>query len=108
MENNTLAKNPVDYNTPNSLAAIWSMMLPGLGQMMKRRYMAGLLWAMLVAGGYYAFFWPGIIMHGLCILDAALYKGNGSLIDLATWPKKLAFLTLVLFLLAYIIIRNSY
>lgn len=100
--------NPVDYNTPNSLAAIWSMMLPGLGQMMKKRFMAGIFWAVLVAFGYYAFFWPGLIMHGFCILDAALYKGNGSVIDLETWPKKLAFLGLVGFLLAYIIIRNSY
>lgn len=108
MENNSVSKNPVDYNTPNSLAAIWSMMLPGLGQMMKRRPIAGILWAVLVAVGYYAFFWPGIAMHGLCILDAAFYKGNGSIIDLDSWSKKFAFLGLILFLLGYIIIRNSY
>ena len=103
-----MENNPVDYNTPNSLAAIWSMMLPGLGQMMKRRPMAGILWAVMVAVGYFAYFWPGLILHGFCILDAAFYRGNGSLIDLETWKKKLAFLGLILFLLTYIIIRNSY
>jgi TM2 domain-containing membrane protein YozV len=72
MENNS---NPVDYETPNSLAAVWSMMLPGLGQLMKGRIMPGIFWAFFTAAGYYSFFWPGITLHTLCVLDAAFYKG---------------------------------
>lgn len=99
--------NPIDYDTPNSLAAIWSMMLPGLGQMMKARIMPGIFWAILVACGYFSYFWPGLILHALCILDAAFYKGHGSFIDLTSWPKRLAFLGLIIFLLSYIVIRNN-
>lgn len=108
MENNSVTNNPIDYNTPNSLAAVWSMMLPGLGQMMKGRIMPGIFWAILVSSGYFSYFWPGITLHALCILDAAFYKGNGSFIDLDTWPKRLAFSGLILFLLGYIIIRNDF
>lgn len=106
MENN-ITKNPVDYTTPNSLAAIWSMMLPGLGQMMKGRIMPGIFWAIMVASGYFSYFWPGITLHALCILDAAFFKGSGSFIDLETWPKRFAFLGLVSCLLVYIFIRNG-
>lgn len=104
MDNN----NPIDYKTPNALAAIWSMMLPGLGQMMKGRMMPGIFWALLTACGYFAYFWPGLTIHALCILDAAFYQGNGSFLSLNTWIKKLSFLVLVAFLLAYIWYRNVY
>ena len=97
MKTNT---NPVDYETPNSLAAIWSMMLPGLGQLMKGQIMPGLFWAFLTAGGYYSFFWPGITIHVLCVLDAALNKGIKT-----TWKQ---FLIIVPLLLMYIIYRNMY
>lgn len=107
MDNNTIT-NPVDYKTPNFLAAIWSMMLPGLGQLMKARVMAGILWAFLVAGGYYAFFWPGLTLHALCILDAGFYKGEGSLLSLDSWPKRLAFVGMIALLLSYIYFRNIY
>lgn len=100
--------NPVDFETPNSIAAIWSMMLPGLGQMMKGRVMAGIIWAALVAGGYFAFFWPGLTFHALCILDAAFYKGNGSFLSLETTKQKLGFVALIFFLLIYIVYRNTY
>lgn len=30
-------ENPVNHKVDNSIAAIWSMMLPGLGQLMKGR-----------------------------------------------------------------------
>ncbi|MFL5785042.1 MAG: hypothetical protein ACJ76H_10555 [Bacteriovoracaceae bacterium] len=100
-------KNPVDYQTSNSLASIWSMMLPGLGQLMKGRIMAGIIWAFLVAFGYFSYFWPGLILHSFCILDAAFYKGSGSLVDLDSWPKRIGFVSLVAFLLSYIVIRNG-
>lgn len=99
--------NPVDYKTPNSLASIWSMMLPGLGQMMKGQIMAGLIWAFLVAGGYYAFFWPGIILHTLCILDAAFIKGEESFLSLSNWKRRLSFLGTVAAMVAYVFLRNG-
>ena len=98
--------NPIDYKTPNSLAAIWSMMLPGLGQMMKNQFMPGIFWAICTAGGYYAFFWPGITIHTLCILDAAFYKGEGSFFKFETWKERGLFLLLITGLLGYIYFRN--
>lgn len=106
MENNFIQKNPIDYKTPNSLASIWSMMLPGLGQLMKGQVMGGLFWAFFTAGGYFAYFWPGLILHLLCVLDAAFSKGSGSFLTLVGWKQKLAFVCLLLFLLSYIILRN--
>lgn len=82
-------------------------MLPGLGQMMKGKIMPGIFWAALVSCGYFSYFWPGITMHALCILDAAFSKGNGTLMDLNTWPKRLGFLALLSFLLIYIVLRNG-
>lgn len=106
MENKS--HNPVDYETSNSLAAIWSMMLPGLGQMMKGRIMPGIFWAVLVSSGYFSYFWPGITLHALCILDAAFYKGNGSFLDMDSWGKRFSFMGLVCSLLVYIVVRNSF
>ena len=100
------SNNPVEFKTDNSLAALWSMMLPGLGQMMKGRIIPGIIWAGIVASGYYAFFWPGLIVHALCILDAGFYKGNGSFMELSSWPKRFAFLILIALLLGYIYYRN--
>lgn len=106
MGNNLSNDNPIDYKTPNSLAAIWSMMLPGLGQLMKGQVMPGLFWAFLTAGGYFAYLWPGLILHLLCVLDAALSKGDGSFLALKGWKQKLGFIFLLAFLLAYIVFRN--
>lgn len=107
MENNP-SENPIEYETPNSIAAIWSMMLPGLGQMMKGRIMPGIFWAILVSCGYFSYFWPGLTLHFLCILEAAFFRGNGSYFELNSWPKRFGFLGLVTFLLSYIVLRNYY
>lgn len=104
MENKS---NPVDFTPPSSIAAIWSMMLPGLGQLLKGRVMAGILWALLCACGYFTFFWPGLIIHLLCIIDAGFVQGNNSLLQLDSWPKRIGFFALIVFLLAYTIIRND-
>lgn len=90
--------NPVDYETPNSLAAVWSMMLPGLGQLMKGRVMPGIFWAFLTAAGYYSFFWPGITIHTLCVLDAAFYKGHKL--------SMVQFFVIIPVLIGYIFYRN--
>lgn len=99
--------NVTDFETTNSLAAIWTMMLPGLGQLMKGRVMAGIVWAFLVSSGYFSFFWPGLVLHGLCILDAAFYKGSGSVFKMKSWPQRFSFIGIVAGLLIYIVARNG-
>lgn len=108
MENNTPSENPVEYDIPNSVAAIWTMMLPGLGQMMKGRIMPGIFWGLLVSSGYFMYFWPGITLHALCILDAAFYKGKGSYLSFDTWPQRFTLVGVVVVLLVYIIYRNDF
>ena len=98
--------NPTDFQADNSIAALWSMMLPGLGQLMKGQVMPGIFWALLVGFGYFSYFWPGLCLHALCIVDAAFNKGHNSWIGFETPAKKVFFLTLILGLLSYIVIRN--
>lgn len=100
------SENPVDRPVDNSIAAIMTMMLPGLGQLMKNQVMPGIFWALAVGFGYFFFFWPGLFFHALCILDAAFNKGHNSWIGFDTWPKRITFIALILFLLTYIYIRN--
>jgi hypothetical protein len=104
--NPTDNSNPVDRPMPIALTAVWSMMLPGLGQMLKGHIMGGIIWSLSVAAGYYAYFWPGLVLHGLCILDAAFNRGKESWLGLSTWPQRLGLFTLVAVLLGYIYYRN--
>lgn len=98
--------NPVNNKVDNSIAALWSMMLPGLGQLMKGHIMPGIFWALATGFGYFSYFWPGLIIHTFCILDAAFNKGENSWIGFDTWPKRFAFLGVIAFLLIYIVYRN--
>jgi TM2 domain-containing membrane protein YozV len=99
-----MENNPVNTKIDNSIAAIWSMMLPGLGQLMKGQVMPGIFWAIAVGFGYFSFLWPGLILHACCILDAAFNKGTFAWLD--TPLKKVSFVLLVVGLVAYIIFRN--
>ena len=99
-------ENPVLHKVDNSIAALWSMMLPGLGQLMKDQVMPGIFWAFVVGFGYFSFFWPGLILHALCIIDAAFHKGENSWIGQNTFLEKIFFLILVLGFVFYIFIRN--
>lgn len=101
-----MSENPVNVKVDNSIAAVWSMMLPGLGQLMKGQIMPGIFWALFVGFGYFSFFWPGLILHGICILDAAFNKGENLWIGMDTLPKKLAFSALIMMLITYIVYRN--
>lgn len=100
--------NPVEYETPNSLAAIWSMMLPGLGQLMKGQIMPGIFWAFFVAAGYFSYFWPGLALHALCILDAGFSTKEGSFVGLDSWPKRIKLMGVVFSMVGYIVLRNHY
>jgi TM2 domain-containing membrane protein YozV len=51
-------------------AAFLTFLIPGWGQMRRGKVKAGLIWLVVVIAGYFAFVIPGLILHGLCILDA--------------------------------------
>lgn len=100
-----MSENPAIKSVPNSFAAIMTMMLPGLGQMLKGQIMPGIFWALAVGFGYFSYFWPGLIIHTFCILDAALSKGEDAEAKTSTTAKLLV-LALALGLIAYTYLRN--
>jgi hypothetical protein len=55
----------------NGVAAVLSLFIPGAGQMYKGRVGAGLMWLIFTILGYLLFVVPGIILHLLCIFNAA-------------------------------------
>ena len=52
-------------------AAVLSLFIPGVGQMCQRRWISGCLYLLLVPLGYVAFIVPGLVLHIICIVDAA-------------------------------------
>lgn len=54
------------------VAMVLSFIIPGLGQMYKGQLFNGLLWLIVVLIGYAALVIPGIVLHVLCILGAAM------------------------------------
>lgn len=61
-------------NTANALAAIVNLFIPGVGQLIQGRIIAGLFFLLAVPFGYLLFVIPGIIMHIWCVVNAANYK----------------------------------
>lgn len=55
-------------------AAIVSLFVPGLGQLCQGRWFIGPLVLLLAIAGYMACIVPGIIVHGIAVIDAAQYK----------------------------------
>lgn len=58
-------------STTPTQAAVLSFFVPGLGQMCSGRVPAGLLWMMFTCLGYVCFIVPGIVLHILCVINAA-------------------------------------
>ncbi len=56
------------------LAALLSFIIPGLGQMYRGHLLVGFLWLICVILGYGLFFFPGLVLHIICIVKAA--SGN--------------------------------
>ena len=52
------------------VAAVLSVLIPGLGQLYAGRLMAAALWCLGTAFAYWAIILPGIIVHALCIWSA--------------------------------------
>ena len=53
------------------VAAVLSLVIPGAGQMYKGGIGAGILWLVFVSIGYFCFIIPGLILHLICIFNAA-------------------------------------
>jgi len=52
------------------LAAVFSLFIPGAGQLYTGRIVAALMWFLVVTAGYYLIL-PGLIFHLFCIVSAA-------------------------------------
>jgi TM2 domain-containing membrane protein YozV len=52
------------------IAAVLSVLLPGLGQVYAGRLMAGGLWFLATTFFYWAVLLPGFVAHALCIWSA--------------------------------------
>jgi TM2 domain-containing membrane protein YozV len=67
------AATPIVVTTPpsNGVAAVLSLFLPGAGQMYKGHVGMGIAWLIIVVIGYVALIVPGLILHLICILQAA-------------------------------------
>ena len=58
---------------PNpAIALLLSLIIPGLGQLYKGQAIAGIMWFFLVIVGYVFFIVPGLILHGICCIAAAV------------------------------------
>ena len=61
------------------IAAVLSVLLPGLGQVYSGRLLAGGLWFLATGFAYWAVLLPGFLVHALCIwsayLSAVLWRG---------------------------------
>lgn len=56
----------------NALVAfILSFWIPGLGQIYKGHVGAGIAWFIFVIGGYVMLIVPGLVLHIICLVDAA-------------------------------------
>ena len=65
MEEVTLRRAP----SPG-IAAVLSVLIPGLGQVYAGRLLAGAVWFLLTSFFYWAIVLPGFIAHALCVWSA--------------------------------------
>jgi hypothetical protein len=68
------------YRPPSpGIAAVLSVVAPGLGQVYSGRLLAGALWFLGTCFAYSVVLLPGFLVHGLCVWSAykgALYEGR--------------------------------
>lgn len=57
-------------------AAIISLLLPGLGQMCQGKVVRGIIWLVFTLIGYVLFVVPGLILHIVCVVNAATCKAR--------------------------------
>lgn len=99
--------NPVDGKVDNSIACIFTMMLPGLGQLLKNEIIPGIIWALVVGGGYLINGYLGLAFHVLCILDAALLTNKNEWFKSMSMLKKFAMFSGLSLLVLYTCLRTA-
>ena len=68
---NAYATVPIAHQEWNpGLAALFSFLLPGAGQLYKGQIGAGIAWFVITVMAYF-FIFPGLILHLVCIISAA-------------------------------------
>ncbi|MEM1013800.1 MAG: hypothetical protein AAGI46_16465 [Planctomycetota bacterium] len=60
-----------DSGVSGGVAALLSLLIPGVGQMVNGKVGAGIVWLIGTFIGYLLFIVPGLILHIICIVDAA-------------------------------------
>jgi len=61
----------VEHNAPSpGIAAVLSVLIPGLGQVYCGRLLASALWLLATAAGYSMILVPGFLIHALCVWSA--------------------------------------
>lgn len=72
----SVSANPQNSMPNTGIAAILSFFIPGLGQMYKGDVGAGILWLIFTLFGYFLLIIPGLIIHLVCIVNAASSKAK--------------------------------
>lgn len=67
----TISANNQSQTSNSGIAALLSLIIPGAGQMYKGDVGAGVLWLIFTVIGYLLFIIPGLILHLVCIVNAA-------------------------------------
>lgn len=99
--------NPVDGKVDNSIACIFTMMLPGLGQLLKNEIIPGVIWSLVVGGSYLINGYIGLTFHVLCILDAALLTNKSEWLKSMGFLKKCAMFSGLSLLVIYTCLRTA-
>jgi len=55
----------------DTVAAVLSLVIPGAGQMYKGKMAMGLAWLVFTVLGYLTLLMPGLLLHFICIFQAA-------------------------------------
>lgn len=64
-------------STGNVIAALCSVFVPGLGQLIQGRVLSAVFYFLVVGGFYgtFVFYFIGIIFHLFCVISAATFRG---------------------------------
>jgi TM2 domain-containing membrane protein YozV len=64
---------------PNdTVAAVLSLVIPGAGQMYKGKMAMGIAWLVLTVLGYLTLLMPGLLLHFMCVFQAAWMESPDS------------------------------
>lgn len=55
----------------DTVAAVLSLVIPGAGQMYKGKVLMGIVWLLLTVLGYVTLLVPGMLLHFICVFQAA-------------------------------------